>query len=153
MSGPLSGLRVVELEGRGPGPFGTMVLADLGAEVVTIARAQNVTVDDETPMDRMLAGRRRIDLVTRGKQSVAIDLKHPDGRAAALRLIDQADVLTESNRPGVAERLGLAPELCLKRNPRLIYARMTGWGQTGDFAQVPGHDINFIALAGALAHL
>jgi alpha-methylacyl-CoA racemase len=153
MPGPLSGLRVVELEGRGPGPFGTMVLADLGAEVVTIGRVQNVAVGDETAMDRMLAGRRRIDLVTRGKQSVAIDLKHPDGRAAALRLIDQADVLTESNRPGVAERLGLAPDVCLGRNAKLIYARMTGWGQTGDFAQVPGHDINYIALAGALDHL
>jgi alpha-methylacyl-CoA racemase len=150
MPGPLSGLRVVELEGRGPGPFGTMVLADLGAEVVTIGRVHNVAVGDETATERMLAGRRRIDLVTRGKQSVAIDLKHPDGRAAALRLIDQADVLTESNRPGVAERLGLAPDVCLERNPKLIYTRMTGWGQTGAFAQVPGHDINYIAVAGAL---
>jgi alpha-methylacyl-CoA racemase len=153
VAGPLSGLKVVELAGRGPAPFGTMVLADLGAEVVTIARVHDVTTGDETAMDRMLAGRREVDLMTRGKRSVAIDLKQPQGLAAAMRLIERADVLTESNRPGVAERLGLGPDECLARNPRLIYARMTGWGRTGEYADTPGHDINYVALAGALEHL
>jgi alpha-methylacyl-CoA racemase len=153
LTGPLSGLRVVELQGRGPAPFGTMVLADLGADVVTIARVQDVVAADETPMERMLAGRRRVDLVTRGKRSVAIDLKQADGLDAALRLIDRADVLTESNRPGVTERLGLGPDACAARNPKLVYVRMSGWGQTGAYAQTPGHDINYVALAGALDHL
>jgi len=156
MPGPLAGLKVVELQGRGPGPFGTMVLADLGADVVSIARVADVVAGqagDETATERMFAGRRRVDLATRGKRSVAIDLKHPDGLAAALRLVDQADVLTESNRPGVTERLGLGADVCQARNPRLIYARMTGWGQSGDYASTPGHDINYVALAGALDHL
>ena len=153
MPGPLSGVRVVELQGRGPGPFGAMVLADLGAEVVTVSRVADVHAGEETAAERMLAGRRRVDLATRGKRSVAIDLKHPAGLTTALRLIDQADVLTESNRPGVTERLGLGPDTCLERNPRLIYARMTGWGQTGSYADTPGHDLNYVALAGALEHL
>jgi alpha-methylacyl-CoA racemase len=145
---------VVELQGRGPGPFGTMVLADLGAEVVSIARPQDVvTRSDESPMERMIKGHRKIDLVTRGKRSVAIDLKHPDGLSAALRLIDQADVLVEAYRPGVAERLGLGPDVCMSRAPSLIYARMTGWGQDGPYSRVPGHDINYVALAGILHHL
>jgi alpha-methylacyl-CoA racemase len=108
---------------------------------------------DESATDRLLAGRRRVDLVTRGKRSVAIDLKQADGSAAALRLVERADVLTESNRPGVTERLGLGPDVCLARNPRLIYARITGWGQTGSYADTPGHDIDYVALAGALEHL
>ena len=153
VSGPLAGIKVLELQGRGPAPFGTMVLADLGADVVTIARVADVDVEGESAAERMAAGRRRIDLATRGKRSVAIDLKHPDGLAAAQRLVDHADVLTESNRPGVAERLGLGPDACLERNPRLIYARMTGWGQHGTYASTPGHDINYVALAGALEHL
>jgi alpha-methylacyl-CoA racemase len=153
VAGPLAGIKVLELQGRGPAPFGTMVLADLGADVVTIARVADVDVEGESAAERMAAGRRRIDLATRGKRSVAIDLKHPDGLAAAQRLVDQADVLTESNRPGVAERLGLGPDACLERNPRLIYARMTGWGQHGTYASTPGHDINYVALAGALEHL
>jgi alpha-methylacyl-CoA racemase len=153
MPGPLAGLKVVELQGRGPGPFGTMVLADLGAEVVAISRVADVDAGDETGTERMLAGRRRVDLATRGKRSVAIDLKHPDGLAAALRLVERADVLTEGNRPGVTERLGLGPDVCLERNPRVIYARMTGWGQTGSYADTPGHDINYVALSGALEHL
>jgi alpha-methylacyl-CoA racemase len=149
--GPLSGLTAVELQGRGPGPFGAMVLADLGADVVRVARPQDVAPsDDETGTERMIRGHRRIDLVARGRRSVAIDLKHPDGLAAALRLVDQADVLIEGFRPGVAERLGIGPDPCLRRNPRLVYARITGWGQDGRYAQTPGHDINYVALAGAL---
>ena len=151
LKGPLSGLRAVELQGRGPGPFGAMVLADLGADVVRIVRLDDVApADDESGMERMIRGHRRIDLVARGRRSVAVDLKQPDGLAAALRLIDQADVLIEGFRPGAAERLGLGPEACLRRNPRLVYARITGWGQEGRYAQTPGHDINYVALAGAL---
>jgi len=128
-----------------------MVLADLGADVVRIARPQDVAPPGkETGAERMIRGHRRIDLVARGRRSVAVDLKHPDGLAAALRLIDQADVLIEGFRPGVAERLGLGPDPCLRRNPRLVYARITGWGQDGRYAQTPGHDINYVALAGAL---
>ena len=151
MVGPLTGLRVVELQGRGPGPFGAMVLADLGAEVVRIDRPDHTPASDrEAGAERVIRGHRRIDLVARSRRSVAIDLKQPDGLAAALRLINRADVLVEGYRPGVAERLGLGPEVCLDSNPRLIYARITGWGQDGPYAQVPGHDINYVALAGAL---
>src|SRR5258708_5978585 len=151
MAGPLAGLRVVELQGRGPGPFGVMVLADLGAEVVRLDRPDETPPSDgETGEERMIRRHRRIDLVSRGRRSVAVDLKQPDGLAAALRLIDRADVLVEGYRPGVAERLGVGPDVCLDRNPRLVYARITGWGQEGPYAQVPGHDINYVALAGAL---
>jgi alpha-methylacyl-CoA racemase len=151
MPGPLAGLKVVELEGRGPGPFGAMVLADLGAEVVRVCRPPAVSgADDESPTARMIAGRRRRDVVLRGRRSVAIDLKHPDGLAAALRLADAADVLVEGYRPGAAERLGIGPDVCLARNPRLVYARITGWGQDGPYAQTPGHDVNYVALSGAL---
>jgi alpha-methylacyl-CoA racemase len=128
-----------------------MILADLGAEVVRIERPSDTpAAEGETAAERMIRGRRRIDLVSRGRRSVAIDLKRADGPAAALRLIERADVLVEGYRPGVAERLGVGPEVCLRRNPRLVYARITGWGQDGPFAQVPGHDINYVALAGAL---
>ncbi|MBL7501707.1 CoA transferase [Frankia sp. CNm7] len=152
--GPLAGVRVVELAGRGPGPFGVMVLADLGADVVRVARVEDVAAgDDESATERALRGHRRFDLVTRGRPSVALDLKHPDGVAAALRLVDAADVLVEGFRPGVAERLGLGPDMCLGRNPRLVYARMTGFGQDGPYAKAPGHDINYVALAGALEPL
>jgi alpha-methylacyl-CoA racemase len=150
VAGPLAGLKVIELQGRGPGPFGAMVLADLGAEVVRIGRVADVARGDEDGMDRMLAGRRRLDLVNRGRRVVALDLKSPDGLEAALRLVDAADVLVEGNRPGVAERLGIGPEVCLARNPRLVYTRITGWGQDGPLAQTPGHDINYVALTGAL---
>jgi alpha-methylacyl-CoA racemase len=155
MAGPLAGLQVVELQGRGPGPFGGMVLADLGAEVVRIDRpgqapAASSGTADETAEERMIRGHRQIDLVSRGRRSVALDLKQPDGLASALGLISRADVLVEGYRPGVAERLGVGPEVCLEHNPRLIYARITGWGQNGPYAQVPGHDINYVALAGAL---
>ena len=151
MPGPLSGIKVVELQGRGPGPFGAMLLADLGADVVRVARIEDMeSRDDETDTERTLRGHRRIDLLARGRRSVAIDLKQPDGVATALRLIDRADVLVEGYRPGVAERLGVGPDVCLERNPRLVYARITGWGQDGPYAQAPGHDINYVALAGAL---
>lgn len=153
MAGPLAGLRVVELQGRGPGPFGGMVLADLGAEVLRIDRPDPTpaaTDESESGAERMIRGHRLIDLVSRGRRRVALDLKRPDGLAAALDLIGRADVLVEGYRPGVAERLGVGPEVCLERNPALIYARITGWGQDGPYAQVPGHDINYVALAGAL---
>ena len=152
MPGALEGTRVVELHGRGPGPFGAMVLADLGADVVRITRPEEVVPADhqEGDTERMISGHRRIDLLARGRRSVAIDLKHPEGLEAAFRLIDRADVLVEGYRPGVVERLGLGPDVCLARNPRLVYTRITGWGQDGPYARTPGHDINYVALAGAL---
>jgi alpha-methylacyl-CoA racemase len=145
MSGPLSGIRVIEVAGIGPGPFAAMVLADLGADVLRLDRAQVVRGGDpaEPPFD----------VLNRGRRSVGVDLKHPDGVAAVLRLVEAADVLLEGFRPGVMERLGLGPDACLARNPRLVYGRMTGWGQAGPLAHAAGHDINYIALAGALAHI
>jgi alpha-methylacyl-CoA racemase len=150
MAGPLSGLKVVELQGRGPGPFGAMLLADLGADVVRVGRVQDVGVVEANPTERAISGHRKIDLLARSRRSIAVDLKHPDGVKTVLRLAEGADVLIEGFRPGVAERLGLGPEVCLKRNPRLVYARITGWGQDGPYAATPGHDINYVALAGAL---
>ncbi len=151
MAGPLTGMKVVELQGRGPGPFGAMILADLGADVVRVARLDDVDPsDEETDSERMLRGHRKIDLLTRGRRSVAVDIRRPEGRDCALRLIDGADAVIEGFRPGVVERLGLGPEVCFRRNPRLVYARITGWGQEGPYASTPGHDINYVALAGAL---
>ncbi|HEV7862778.1 MAG TPA: CaiB/BaiF CoA-transferase family protein [Acidimicrobiia bacterium] len=141
--GPLAGVRIVELAAEGPGAYGGMLLADLGADVVRIDRL--VAVDDGRP--------RRDTVLGRGRRSVAVDLKHPDGIETVLRLVDGADALLEGFRPGTAERLGLGPEVCLARNPRLVYGRMTGWGQTGPLAMAAGHDINFIALAGLLGAL
>jgi alpha-methylacyl-CoA racemase len=140
--GPLAGVRVIELGGLGPGPFGAMLLADLGADVVRIDRAPS---DGGAP-----AGDPRGAVMERGKRSVALDLKDPGDLETARTLIDGADVLIDPYRPGVAERLGLAPDACLERNPRLIYVRMTGWGQDGPLARAAGHDLNYIALAGAL---
>ena len=140
-SGPLAGLRVVEIVGQGPAPFAAMMLSDLGAEVLRIDRADAVDAGDGSSNEAILE---------RGRMSVAIDLKHPQGQAAALRLIEQADALIEGFRPGVLERLGIGPEQCLARNPRLVYGRVTGWGQDGPLAQAPGHDINYIALTGVL---
>ena len=142
MPGPLHGIRVIEIAGIGPGPFACMMLADMGADVLRIDRAG--VVRDEKP-----AGFSS-DVLARGRRSVGIDLKHPDGVEALLRLVERADVLTEGFRPGVMERLGLGPEACLERNPRLVYGRMTGWGQDGPLAHAAGHDINYIALSGAL---
>ncbi len=140
MSGPLSGVRVVELAGIGPGPFAAMVLADLGADIVRIDRAAVAGDPADPPRD----------ILNRGRRSVAVNLKHPDGVETVLRLVEKADALVEGFRPGVTERLGLGPDSCLARNPRLVYARMTGWGQEGPYAQAAGHDINYIALSGAL---
>jgi alpha-methylacyl-CoA racemase len=145
MAGPLSGIKVVEITGIGPGPFCAMMLADLGADVVRIDRS--AAVRSEIP------DKPSNDVLARGRRSVGVDLKHPDGVETALKLIEQADVLTEGFRPGVMERLGLGPDVCLARNPRLVYGRMTGFGQEGPMAQAAGHDINYIALAGALAHI
>jgi alpha-methylacyl-CoA racemase len=144
VSGPLTGYRIIEVAGIGPGPFAAMMLADMGAEVVRIDRAQAVTGGDPSNPSK--------DLLNRGRRSVGVDLKHPDGVETVLKLVEQADGLVEGFRPGVAERLGIGPDVCLARNPRLVYGRMTGWGQDGPMAQAAGHDINYIALAGALAH-
>ncbi|MEE9606867.1 MAG: CaiB/BaiF CoA-transferase family protein [Myxococcota bacterium] len=143
--GPLNGVKILEVAGIGPGPFCGMMLSDMGAEVLRLDRAQSVgRVDPSVP---------NLDFLARGRRSVGVDLKHPDGVAAVLRLVERADALIEGFRPGVMERLGLGPEICLERNPRLVYGRMTGWGQEGPLAQVAGHDINYIALAGALESL
>ena len=152
MGGPLAGCKVVELQGRGPGPFGAMVLADLGADVIRLCRPAEVAAgeEDASPTERLLRGTRRVDLLARGRRSVAIDLKDPDGLAAALDLVAAADVVVEGYRPGVAERLGVGPDACTERNPGLVYARITGWGQDGPYAQTPGHDINYVALSGTL---
>jgi alpha-methylacyl-CoA racemase len=136
--GPLQGIRVIEMAGIGPGPFTAMMLSDMGAEVVRVDRPGSATGDPTR------------DVLNRGRRSVAVDLKHPDGVEAVLRLTEGADALIEGFRPGVMERLGLGPDDCLARNPRLVYGRMTGWGQDGPLAQAAGHDINYIALAGAL---
>lgn len=142
MSGPLTGVKVIEIAGIGPGPFCAMMLADMGAEVLRIDRAQNVRGWDPS--------RPSLDLLNRGRRNVGVDLKQPDGIDLVLRLAAQADALIEGFRPGVMERLGLGPEACFTRNPRLVYGRMTGWGQEGPLAEAAGHDINYIALAGAL---
>jgi alpha-methylacyl-CoA racemase len=143
-TGPLAGLRIIELAGIGPGPFAAMMLADMGATVIRVERAQAVRGPaPESP---------HWDILLRGRRNVAIDLKRSDGVATLLRLVDGADALIEGFRPGVMERLGLGPDVCLARNPRLVFGRMTGWGQDGPLANAAGHDINYIALAGALAH-
>jgi alpha-methylacyl-CoA racemase len=139
MSGPLAGIRVIELAGIGPGPFCAMVLADLGADVIR--------VDRPAPAGLSIGGD---DVLTRGRRSVAVDLKHAGGAEVVLRMAETADALLEGYRPGVAERLGIGPDACLERNPRLVYGRMTGWGQDGPLAAAPGHDLNYIALTGAL---
>jgi len=147
--GPLEGIRVVELAGIGPAPFCAMLLADMGAEIVRVDRAANVGHDDSR-VGGPAGEEHRFNLLARGRRNIAVDLKNPAGAAAALRLIDQADALVEGFRPGVMERLGLGPEPCLARNPRLVYGRMTGWGQDGPIAHTAGHDINYIALSGVL---
>ena len=139
-SGPLAGIRIVELAGIGPAPHCCMLLSDMGAEVIRIDR----------PGGNPVGGTDRNAVLNRGRKSVAFDLKQPTATAAVLRLVEQADGLVEGFRPGVMERLGLGPETCLERNPKLVYGRVTGWGQDGPLARVAGHDINYIALAGAL---
>src|ERR1700691_2916312 len=140
MSGPLAGLRVVEMAGIGPGPFCAMLFADLGAEVVRIRRPGG-TIFDTVP---------RFDVTARGCRFVELDLREQGAVESVLQLIERAEVLTEGYRPGVMERLGLGPDVCLKRNPRLVYVRMAGWGQQRPLAARAGHDINYIALTGAL---
>ncbi|KJK13508.1 CoA-transferase [Burkholderiaceae bacterium 16] len=137
----LSGTKVVEIAGIGPGPFCAMTLADLGADVIVVERAGTL------PEGSLNAD---VALTNRGKRSVSVDLKSAEGRDTVLRLIEGADALIEGMRPGVMERLGLGPDVCLARNPRLVYGRLTGWGQTGPLAQAAGHDANYISLSGAL---
>ncbi|TSD62224.1 CoA transferase [Aeromicrobium piscarium] len=140
-SGPLAGVRVVELVGIGPGPFAAMMLADLGAEVIRVDRPGGGALS-VAPAEQ--------DILARGRPSAAIDLKADRGRETVLRLVERADILLEGFRPGVTERLGLGPGDCHARNPRLVYGRMTGWGQDGPLAQQAGHDINYISVAGGL---
>lgn len=143
MAGPLTSMKVVELVGIGPGPFAAMMLADLGADVLRIHRVESV----EHGFDP--GG---VPVLDRNRRSVGVDLKHAEGVETVLRLVESADALLEGFRPGVTERLGVGPDACLARNPRLVYGRMTGWGQEGPMAHTAGHDIDYIALAGALAH-
>jgi alpha-methylacyl-CoA racemase len=144
MTGPLSGYRIIELAGIGPGPFAAMMLSDMGAEVIRVERAGAVSGPAPTEPN--------FDLLLRGRRNIAVDLKHPDGVGTLLDLVSSADALVEGFRPGVMERLGIGPDECLRRNPRLVFGRMTGWGQSGPYANAAGHDINYISLAGALAH-
>src|ERR1700747_3165939 len=140
--GPRAGIKVVELTGIGPGPMCAMLLADLGAAVLRIDRPE--------PSDLGIQRELRYDLLLRGRPSLALDLKRTDGKTLALRLIEGADALIEGFRPGVMERLGLGPEDCFARNPRLVYGRVTGWGQQGPLKHAAGHDINYISLVRAL---
>ncbi|MCL4171238.1 UNVERIFIED_CONTAM: hypothetical protein GTU68_053095, partial [Idotea baltica] len=135
--GPLSGYRVIELAGIGPGPFCGMMLSDMGAEVIRVDRTGG---SPKAPKD----------VLQRNRKSIAVDLKSPEGVATVLRLVESADALFEGFRPGVTERLGLGPKDCMAKNPKLVYGRMTGWGQEGPMAQAAGHDINYIGLSGAL---
>lgn len=141
MAGPLTGFRIIELAGIGPGPFCGMMLADMGAEVIRI---------DRPGVNPMIAAASGHGILFRNRRTLAVDLKKPEGVETVLRLIEGADAIFEGFRPGVTERLGLGPEVALARNPKLVYGRMTGWGQTGPMAQLAGHDINYIALTGAL---
>lgn len=138
--GPLKGVRLVEFAGIGPGPFCAMMLSDMGADIIRV---------DRKPASPDMGGA-KFNLLNRGRPSIGLDLKTPEGKEAALKLIDQADGLFEGFRPNVMERLGLGPDLCLERNPKLVFGRMTGWGQDGPLAPVAGHDINYISLTGAL---
>lgn len=142
MSGPLTGIKIIEIASIGPGPFAAMLLSDMGAEVLRVDRAQAVRGGD--PEDPPL------DVLNRGRRSIGVDLKKAAGVETVLRLAGSADALVEGFRPGVTERLGIGPKECFSRNPRLVYGRMTGWGQSGPLASAAGHDINYIALAGAL---
>lgn len=142
MSGPLSGITIIELAGIGPGPFAGMLLSDMGATVIRVERSQAVRGGDPANPPK--------DISNRGRLSIGVDLKNPEGVEVVMRLVGKADALFEGFRPGVTERLGLGPDDCLARNPKLVYGRMTGWGQSGPYSQAAGHDINYIALAGAL---
>lgn len=141
MAGPLAGCRIIELAGLGPGPFAGMFLADLGAEVVRIDRPGG---------SGFFAGSEHVDIMNRGKQSLLMDLKNPEAVDVVLDMVEHADVLIEGYRPGIVEKLGIGPEICLTRNPKLVYGRITGWGQDGPLSQTAGHDIDYVALTGAL---
>ena len=146
--GPLKGMRIIEVAGIGPGPFAAMMLADMGADVIRVdrtSRAPGGNIGDPNVPPA--------DVLARGRRSVALHLKAPEGLAILLDLVEHADALVEGFRPGVAERLGFGPVECAARNPKLVYGRMTGWGQDGPYAPTAGHDINYIALAGVLGHL
>jgi alpha-methylacyl-CoA racemase len=147
--GPLEGVKIVELAGIGPAPFCAMLLADMGAEVIRLDRAASVGHDDSR-VGGPPGEEYRFNLLARGRRNIAVDLKNKAGAEAALRLIDKADALIEGFRPGVMERLGLGPDTCLARNKKLVYGRMTGWGQDGPIAHTAGHDINYISLSGVL---
>lgn len=140
--GPLTGVKIIEIAGRGPGPFAGMMLSDMGADIVR--------VDRPDPAPRPQGPDERLELVSRGRRSMIVDLKHPEGAETVLRLVEGADAIYEGYRPGVVERLGIGPEDCLARNPRIVYGRATGWGQDGPLAHTAGHDVNYIAIAGAL---
>ena len=140
--GPLAGIRIVELGGIGPGPFASMLFSEMGADVVRISRPPGA--------DGIKGFDKRYQLLNRGRRTVAMDLKNPRAVETVKRMIAKADAVTEGFRPGVAERLGLGPDDCLRLNPKLVYGRITGWGQDGPLAAEPGHDINYIALTGAL---
>ncbi|MES9968509.1 MAG: CaiB/BaiF CoA-transferase family protein [Candidatus Thiodiazotropha sp.] len=140
--GPLAGIKVIEMKGLGPGPYAGMILADLGAEVIVVERASKAN---------SIAPPSAMDVMSRGKKSIALNLKSSEGLETLLKLIENTDVLIEGYRPGVTERLGFGPDTCLERNPRIIYGRITGWGQTGPLAHSAGHDINYISLTGVAA--
>jgi len=141
-TGPLRGVRIIEIAGIGPGPFAGMLLADMGADVIRVDRANPGGLGAMFPPDK--------DVLIRGRRSIAVDMKSPEGIELVLSLAESADALFEGFRPGVMERMGLGPDVCLARNPKLVYGRMTGWGQDGPWAQMAGHDLDYIALAGAL---
>jgi alpha-methylacyl-CoA racemase len=145
MPGPLTGIKIIEMVGIGPCPFAAMMLADMGAEVIRIDRKTKPGADSPFPMLGT-----KFDVMARGRRSLALDLKHPQAREVVLQLVEQADILIEGFRPGVMERLGLGPDACQVRNPRLVFGRITGWGQHGPLSQAAGHDLNYIALSGML---
>lgn len=145
MAGPLQGIRVIEMVGLGPCPFAAMMLADMGAEVIRIDRKLTPGANNPFPMLGT-----KYDVMARGRRSLALDLKQAEAKAVLLDLVASADILLEGFRPGVMERLGLGPDVCQQRNPRLVYGRITGWGQDGPLAQAAGHDLNYIALSGML---
>ena len=142
MSGPLNGFKIIEFAGLGPAPFAGMMLSDMGAEILRIDRMSSKSTEN--------SGDDNFDILSRGRQTLTIDLKKPDGALLALKMIEKADALIEGFRPGVMEKLGLGPEKCLKKNPKLVYGRMTGWGQEGPLSKFAGHDINYLSLTGAL---
>lgn len=143
--GPLSGIRIIEIAGIGPAPFAAMMLSDMGADVIRVDRSSHCFGGDPSNPPK--------ELFNRGRRSIGLDLKSPEGIAVLMDLVGEADALIEGFRPGVAERLGFGPDACHERNERLVFGRMTGWGQEGPYAPTAGHDINYIALAGVLAHL